>query len=97
MLNEVPAQAVAHSSKSDFTAQPVILPDMLVVAGGPDEVEANAVPPPVRRAFETGHQEAVKNHLFPPQGILVQRSETPQSHLKLRFRSDSPLLSHNSP
>jgi hypothetical protein len=31
---------------------------MLVVAGRPDEVEANAVAPPMRRAFEAGLKKA---------------------------------------
>jgi hypothetical protein len=33
---------------------------MTVVSRGPDQVEANAIAPPVRRAFEPGHEKTVE-------------------------------------
>ena len=45
-------------TKPRLFAQPVVLPNMLVVARGADEVEANPVLAAVRRAFEAGLEEA---------------------------------------
>ena len=44
--------------KPSSLALPIVLQHVPVVAGRPDQVEANAVPPPMRRAFETRLEEA---------------------------------------
>jgi hypothetical protein len=54
----MPAQAVAHGAEAEVPAQPVVLQDVLVVACCPNEIEANAVASPMRRAFEAGLQKA---------------------------------------
>ena len=57
-FDQMPAQAIADRAETELSAQLIILQHMLVVAGRPDEVEANAVAPPVRRTFEAGLKEA---------------------------------------
>jgi hypothetical protein len=54
----MPAQAIAQRPESKLVALAVIVQDMAVVAGRPDEVEPDAVAPSVRRTFEAGLEEA---------------------------------------
>jgi hypothetical protein len=49
---------IADGDQTEALAQPVILADMLVVTRRADEVEANPILSPVRRAFEPGLEEA---------------------------------------
>jgi hypothetical protein len=74
----VPAEAVANGPEAELPAQAVILQHMAVVTRGPDQVEANAIPPPVRRAFKPGLEKAVetdRNHR------LMETKNTPNSNL----------------
>src|SRR5438477_2666184 len=59
-LNQVPAQAVAHSPEAKLAADPVILEYMLIVRSRLDQIEANPVLAPVRRALETRLEETVE-------------------------------------
>src|SRR6185295_6152057 len=56
-LDQMPAQAVADRAETQLLALAVIAERMLVVAGRPNEVEANAIAPSVRRTFEAGLEE----------------------------------------
>ena len=58
LLDQVPAKAIAHRVEAELPAQPIVLQHMLVVTGRPDQVESNAIPAPVRRAFEPRLEEA---------------------------------------
>src|SRR6185369_9638888 len=60
VLDPVPAQSVAQRQQAEIAALPVIVERMAIVTGGTDEVEPDAVAPPVRRAFEPSHEEAVE-------------------------------------
>ena len=59
-LDQVPAKAVADVCSGRARAQPISC-DMSVVTRRPDQVEANAVTAPMRRAFEAGLEEAGKS------------------------------------
>src|SRR4029078_4764576 len=54
LLDQMPAKAVAHRAEAELLALPIILRDVAVVPGRADQVEANAVAPPMRHAFEPG-------------------------------------------
>jgi len=58
LLDQVPAKAIANRAEAELPAQPIILQHMLVVTSRPDQVESNAIPAPVRRAFESRLEEA---------------------------------------
>ena len=58
LLDQMPAQAVADGAEAELGALPIVAEHMLVVAGRADQVEANAVTPPVRRTFKAGLEEA---------------------------------------
>jgi hypothetical protein len=65
--DEVPAHPVAQRRQAKLPACGIILAHVAVVRRRPDEVEANAVAPPVRGAFEPAHEETVEAvpHLSP--------------------------------
>jgi hypothetical protein len=66
-FDEVPAKTVAKGSEAQLSATAIVLKCVPVMSRGPDEVEPHPVPPPMRRAFEPGHEEAVEvlgPHLF---------------------------------
>ena len=54
----MPAQAIADRAETKLPAKPIVLEDMPIVTRGPDEVQANAVPSPVRRAFKASLEKA---------------------------------------
>src|SRR4051794_41860789 len=54
----MPAQAIAQCREAELAAQAIILQHVLVVTSRPDQVETNAITPPMRRAFEAGLEEA---------------------------------------
>src|SRR6185437_11232889 len=79
----------------------VIEQRMLVVSGRLDEVQANAVAPTVRRAFEPGHEKTVEAQVLhcPTNNFEVsQRTQTRKCGLWLRIatiRLCSPSIRRN--
>src|SRR4051794_19625277 len=53
-LDQMPTQTVANRPEAELFALPVVAKHMFVVTCRPDQVQANAVTPPVRRAFKAG-------------------------------------------
>jgi hypothetical protein len=56
----MPSEAVAESAEAELSAQAIVVERVPIVRRRPDEVEANAVAAPVRRALETSLEKAVK-------------------------------------
>ena len=54
----MPAKAIADGAESELFALPIILQDVAIVAGRPDEVETHPIAPPMRRALKAGLEEA---------------------------------------
>jgi hypothetical protein len=57
-LDQVPAKAVAKCPEPELATQPIVAQHVLIVACRPDEIEADAIAPPVRRTFEPSLEEA---------------------------------------
>ena len=83
LLDQMPAQAIADGAETELLAQPVVAQHVPVVARRANEVEPNAVAPPVRRTFEPGLEEAGEMIAHGPQQCARNEMEP------------NPVLRHN--